>query len=293
MRRAAAVAVLCMGLGGCGAQDAARVAAERVDPVAEAAEKTVAAGGARLSGDMEMTFRGQQGSLPFTIDGAVSFADDRGRITMDLPDRIRGLSDRDIRKTREEMELPYHQLQDGDVMYQSDDRIREAGVSKGISWIRVDLGEIDDEAGTSLANLSHANEANPQEMLRFLQASGGARREGPDTIGGVPATRWHADIRLSDYPRTVAPEEREEAEKTVRLLQRSWGNEPMPMTVWIDDDGLIRRERFTITMREQGEEVELDARIDLLDIGKSVKVELPDDDAVEDVTDAVAEKVGK
>jgi len=100
-------------------------------------------------------------------------------------------------------------------------------------------------------------------------------------------------VRLSVYPRTVAPEEREEASKTVRLLQRSWGNEPMPMTVWIDDEGLIRRERFTITMREQGEEVKLDARIDLLDIGKSVKVELPDDDAVEDVTDAVAEEVGK
>jgi hypothetical protein len=109
----------------------------------------------------------------------------------------------------------------------------------------------------------------------------------------VPTTRWHADVRLSDYPRTVAPEEREEASKTVRLLQRSWGNEPMLMTVWIDDDGLIRRERFTITMREQGEEVKLDARIDLLDIGKSVNVELPDDDVVEDVTDAVAEEVGK
>jgi hypothetical protein len=103
MRRAAAVAVLCMGFGGCGAEDAAWDATERVYPLADAAEKTVAAGGARLSGDKEMTFRGQQGSLPFTIDGAVHFADDRGRITMDLPDRIRGLSDRDIRKTREEM----------------------------------------------------------------------------------------------------------------------------------------------------------------------------------------------
>jgi hypothetical protein len=187
-----------MGLGGCGAEDAARDVSERVDPVAEAAEKTVAAGGARLSGGMQMTFAGQSGSLPFTIDGAVSFADDRGRITMDLSDRIRGLTGRDIRKTREEIELPYHQLQDGDVMYQSDDRIREAGVSEGISWIRIDLGEIDDEAGTRLANLSRSNEANPQKMLRFLQASGGARREGQDTIGGVPTTRWHADVRLSD-----------------------------------------------------------------------------------------------
>jgi hypothetical protein len=47
-----------------------------------------------------------------------------------------------------------------------------------------------------------------------------------------------------------------------------------------------------LTMREQGEEVKLDARIDLLDIGESVKVDLPDDDAVEDVTDAVAKEVG-
>jgi hypothetical protein len=92
---------------------------------------------------MQMHFAGQPGSLPFTIDGAVSLADDPGRITMDLPARIRGLTDRDVRKTREQMELPYHQLPDGDAMYQSDDRIREAGVSKGIGWIRVDLGEID------------------------------------------------------------------------------------------------------------------------------------------------------
>jgi hypothetical protein len=184
MRRAAAVAVLCMGFGGCGAEDAARDAAERVDPVAEAAEKTVAAGGARLSGDMEMTFR-------------ASRARSRSRST--APCRSR-----------------------------------------------------------TTAGASPWTEANPQEMLRFLQASGGARREGPDTIGGVPTTRWHADVRLSDYPRTVAPEEREEA-----------------------------------SSGEHGEEVRLDARIDLLDIGKSGKVELPDDDAVEDVTDAVAEEVGK
>ena len=219
-------------------------------------------------------------------------ADERSRITMDLADRIRGATGREIRQTRADMDLPYNQIQDGDVLYDSDDRIREKGLAEGIAWIKIDYGELDEQAGTALAELSRTSEVNPQEMLRFLQAAGGARRAGTETIDGVRTTRWRADVRIADYPKTLAANKRAKAEKTVRFLEQAWGDEPMPMTVWIDDEGLIRRERFVMTMRQEGEEVRLDARVDLLDIGRPVAIDLPDDDSVQDVTEVVADHIG-
>ena len=97
-------------------------------------------------------------------------------------------------------------------------------------------------------------------------------------------------------PRVIARQVVDRAEdarvRLVRFLEQAWGDEPMPMTVWIDDEGLIRRERFVMTMRQEGEEVRLDARVDLLDIGRPVAIDLPDDDSVQDVTEVVADHIG-
>jgi hypothetical protein len=70
MRLAGWAAVACvfvLGAGGCGADEAARSVKEKVDPVARAAERTSASGGARIDGTMAMRFQGIR--IPMTIDG--------------------------------------------------------------------------------------------------------------------------------------------------------------------------------------------------------------------------------
>ena len=63
---------------GCGGEDVARV----VDPVAEAADKTVAAGGARLEGTGEFRVEGYR--IPVTLRGGVDFEERRAHLELDI-----------------------------------------------------------------------------------------------------------------------------------------------------------------------------------------------------------------
>ncbi len=63
-----------------GAEENAR---EVVDPVAEAADRTVAAGGARIDGAALFQVQGQE--VEATIRGIVDFDDERSRIRMRFP----------------------------------------------------------------------------------------------------------------------------------------------------------------------------------------------------------------
>ena len=289
MWRGMAIPALCLGMAGCGAEQAARDVKEAVDPVAEAAEKTVASGGARLAGDV--TMRLPEGELPMVLSGAASFEEDRVAIELDFPGRIPGLSQARTDRAREEAGFPLRQVSDGDVAYMSDGTIREKGAKEGIVWVRVDLGEIDGEAGTDLANFSQISEANPEKMLQFRRVAGDAREVGTETIDGARTTKWRADLDLARYPDTVAEEDREAAQRTVDLLRREWGSTKQPTTVWIDDRGLIRRERLRLPMVIEGESVTAIMVLDLLDVGEPVDVALPDENQVYDVTDEAADQV--
>jgi hypothetical protein len=78
--RLPATALVALALAGCGAEENAR---EVVDPVAEAADRTVAAGGARIDGAALFQVQGQE--VEATIRGIVDFDDERSRIRMRFP----------------------------------------------------------------------------------------------------------------------------------------------------------------------------------------------------------------
>jgi hypothetical protein len=134
------------------------------------------------------------------------------------------------------------------------------------------------------------SEANPEEFLRFLRVAGDARKVGMDTIDGTQTTRWQATVDLRRYPETVAPQEREAAERTVRGLTAAEGV-VMPTTVWIDERGLIRRERLRFEMTVEGDSVRALMVLDFLDVGRPQEVELPEGDDVRDVTDLAVDKL--
>ena len=289
-------AALCLGLAACGAEEAAKQAAddvrETIDPVAEAADRTVAADGARLLGDVDLVLPDGT-SVPMELTGAISFEDARSAVSFDLPDRVRGVLPRDLEKARRQMGTPWSSVTDGDVTYTSLGLIREKGAAEGIEWLRVDMSELDEQLGTDLGGVNAISEGNPAEMLRFLRVAGDARKTGTKWMQGVETTRWEASADLRDYPDVVAPDERAAARRTVELLDRAWdGDLAMDVTVWIDDQGLIRRERMQMPLTAgDGTEMTMDLRMDLLDVGKPQEIELPDEDEVMDITDEAADQL--
>lgn len=154
MRRSWWLAAICTcvaGVSGCGAGDAAEDAANEakkaVDPVAEAAEKTAASGGARMIGDVKMRYAGTP--ITMTINGEISFEDSRLRMRMNLG-QIKGVPAADMVAARREAQMPMDFVQTPDEIFLSTAKVREKGKKDGIEWIRLDLEELDEETGRPL-----------------------------------------------------------------------------------------------------------------------------------------------
>lgn len=287
MRRAATLAVLCLGLvaqAGCGTDDVK----EAVDPVAEAAEKTTAKGGALIEG--KMTVRGTEYEVPMVLRGKLSFEQDRYDLTLDFPpEGIPGATQADMKAARREAGFPYRQIvESGEVGYISSSAILRPYEDK--DWARIDFSEIDEEAGLDLAGASQFSESNPEAMLRFLKTTADARKVGTDTVRGVPTTRYAGTFDIRRYPEMVAPDKREAAERTVDVVVKAWGSPTHSVNVWVDADGIIRRQRVSFAITEAGERMKGTITMDLLDVGSPQDIALPDDGVV-DVTDEVGEQL--
>jgi hypothetical protein len=257
--------------------------------VAHAAEKTSASGGARIDGTMAMRFQGIR--IPMTIDGAISFDDRRMRMTLDYG-HVKGLPDSDLDEVRSDSGMPMQLVQTPDEMYISTSQLRERGRADGVEWAQVDLSELDDKTGLDLQRANQFTEVNPEAMLRALRTTGDARKTGSDNIRGVVADRYSGTIDMRRYPELVPAKDRETAKRTADVMVKQWGGPTQTLDVWIDDRGLILRERMPMHFSVDGEKVKALLVLDFLDAGRAQQVEVPDGDSVVDVTDKVADKVG-
>jgi hypothetical protein len=289
--RFAAICLGALALVGCGADKAANEIRETVDPVAEAADRMANAGGARVDGDM--TVRMGNLEIPMTMDGAVSFEDHRAQFVMDYDESgIPGATAQELEDARREADFPVRAIMGVEESYFSTPSVVEKGKQDGVRWLKIDLEEVDEEGDLDFSGVNQMSEVNPDAMLRFLRTVADARETGRRTIDGAATTRYTATVDMRHYPETVEPERREAAQRTVDFLIEAWGGPTHRVDVWIDGDGLIRREQFTFSFEESGETAKARMVMDFLDVGTPQEIAVPDDDEVFDISEAVAEQLG-
>jgi hypothetical protein len=290
--RLAVMCVSAMVLIGCGAEEAAKDVRETVDPVAEAADKMAESGGARVDGDMSVRMGNL--TIPMRMDGAVSFEDRLAQFVMDYSEgRMRGVTAEDLEAARREADFPVRTIMGTEKTYLSTPSILRKGKEDGVRWVKFDYSEVDEEGGTDLSGINQMSEVNPDAMLRFLRTVADARETGKRTIDGAPTTRYTATVDIRDYPETVEPERREAAQRTVDILIKAWGSPTHQVHVWIDADGLIRREQMSYSFWESGEKAKAKVVLDFLDVGTPQEIELPDGDEVVDISDELAAELGE
>lgn len=116
-------------------------------------------------------------------------------------------------------------------------------------WLRLDAGE---------EVIPQGSMQDPFEELDHLLASDDVQEEGTEEINGVPTTR---------YTGTYSVEEA--------------GLREVPFTLWVREDGLPQRYRFT---GFEGAEMTMD----FLEFNSEVSVEFPSDDQILDLSDLEA-----
>lgn len=254
----AVLALLCaVATAGCGASKNFSS-----DVVAQAADKTEAAGGARVAftagvagqtvnGGGYVDLRGQAARLSLALPGSA------GRIDEVMANRV---------------------------LYMHFPPAVAQHLPGGKAWVKIDIAKVLQSKGINLGALRSSTESNPADQLAQLRGAGDVSKVGTATVRGAQTTHYHAVIDLRRAADKAPAGRRAAARSSVDQLIKVTGRSTIPMDVWIDGAGRLRRMRST--QRVQGQAIT--TTMDFFDFGARQTVQPPPASQTADLTSAVA-----
>ncbi len=295
------LAVLALLAGACGTDEAADGVDERPDAqaapdpdeagadaaatLAAASRATADAGSAAMWTELRIDGMpgpdGQPQTVAMVSEGVFDFDAERGHMTMDMSELFTGLPDFDPADAAMEV------INDGMVMWMRAPLFTEM-LGVPTPWLRMDLDELArQEAGVDLGELQQlSQQSDPTQFLAFLQgATDDVTALGEEDVRGVTTVRYDATVDVRRvYEDADLIRDREPFEAFIAEL----GVTTMEVSVWIDGDGLVRRQQFDLPMPDLPTGATATMTIELFDYGIDVDVTPPPDDQVTDLIELMA-----
>ncbi|HEY3069743.1 MAG TPA: hypothetical protein VGJ34_05460 [Gaiellaceae bacterium] len=274
MRVALAAAALCAALAlvtGCGSDVVS------LDPVADAATKTQTAGSARFSLKATFTINHDHAqSMAISGDGIVNMATSSARMQLryELPAEIQATLPGDMT-----MEAIFDGS-DGLVVYMKMSLLREL-LPPGKEWLKFDLEKFGKAKGIDLREMMQANQGDPMQTLQYLRSAGNVEKVGVDLVRRVRTTHYRATIDL----RKTLEQAPESLKPSLDKILSMMSDTTYPAEIWLDDDGLLRRFKFTMSYNVPGTgSAETTIEEELYDFGVDADISPPPADRVLDGT---------
>jgi hypothetical protein len=282
-----AVLGLAGALAGCGGGASTTTSGEpiSVEQLSQAAAASADATSGRFSFSLDMTVPGTTEPFAFSGEGAFDARANRAAISIDLSSVARVIGDMfpglgastDAPDFGDPDVWQIDALQDGDVVYMRFP-VLSSELPAGKSWVRLDVAQALEKQGFNLPELQELTGNDPRKMLDFLRAaSDEIETIGTEELRGVRTTHYRATVNLADYDKLVPADKREELRSMFGEMIEQTGLGEIPVDVWLDDFGLVRRLDMSMTATQPGTAEFLDATMtfELFDYGKEVDVQPP------------------
>jgi len=272
------LAIACLALGlctACGpAVSAPSTNAPETPPSASlftaAAAKTAKAGTARTEMQLTMTSAGY--TIQMHATGAYGWSPIRGDINLVMVGGPTG-------------NITMHEVLLGHTMY-----IKSPLLSRHVPshtpWVKMDLDSL--AATRGLGQLLDSDQGDPAQSLKMLYgASNSVTEIGRETVRDTPATHYRVIVNYTKLLKSLPARERAAIAPTIHRTMRALGGSTVPMDVWVDDDGMVRRLSYELHMTLPDSQLTTDATmvLDYFDFGAPVTVKAPPASQVTDVTD--------
>jgi len=245
---------------------------EQVDPavIAEAAAKTTAAKTARIATLVRVVV--PSGQQRFSGRGRFDFERRAGEMTLRLIEGEAGTGFGNAKAVFVDSSV-YYQLPPGAL----------AGDKR---WIRLDLQNVADASSLDFGPLVQGSQADPTQYLLWLSALGpGITKIGEEDVRGVPTSRYRAAVDLNLLEQQAPAGKEVEWAAYVQALRDRLGLAFIPVEVWVDDEGLIRRFNHEYGFSAEGTTAVVTTEI--FDFGVSVDAQAPPVDQVVTLTDLI------
>ena len=242
--------------------------------IAASAAATADAGTARAAYTMQMTgVQGVSGGITARGTGAVDFAARSTELRMHMTVPQAGMT----------VDMSERML--GTTMYMRSPLFAGAFHKP---WLKLDLQKIGKSAGIDMNAAMSTGGSDPTQMLSYLNAaSDSVDPVGSEDVRGTQTTHYHVVVDLLKMADAVPAAEQRALRGTLRREVELIGTHTMPIDVWIDSHGLVRREHIDFSMNPPGASttVEMQMTIEYFDFGAPVHVVAPPAGQVADLTD--------
>jgi hypothetical protein len=259
----AGTGALAVTASGCGSSGPAAL-----DPVAQAAETTGHAGGARVALSVSMDL-GAIGNVTMTAKGALNLGTHEGRFATDFT----GLPAQLTSKVGA-AGLTTTELFTGGALYVGSP-LFAGKLPGGAHWMKLDLAHAAQSLGLDSEALT-SGQSNPSQFLEYLKASAGAVHSmGRTRVRGVATTRYRGTIDLRKAAGLLPSTNHATAQAAIDKLIAEIGTAGFPVEVWVDDHGMVRRMHLTMTVAAAGQHLTGSVEEELFDFGPTPSVKPP------------------
>jgi hypothetical protein len=221
---------------------------DTVDPLAEAATNTRNVSSTHFRLDMDMEAQGEH--LQVGGPGEITDHGRRVRMQMTMPRQELGLSGAGTAR--------FEMIAANNTYYFRGGPFTD--LPGGKTWVRVKDTE----------GLPDLGQNDPATMLDYLAATSDVIEKGDDQVRGVHTKHYAARIQVDKLAERASPQSKQKVEKLVEVMRKG-GIDEIPLDVWVDDQGFVRRE--TMNWHPDGGSIEMNA--EFFDFGKPVTIEIP------------------
>ncbi len=154
----------------------------------------------------------------------------------------------------------------------------------GKPWVRVNLQSFAKALG---AGNPFAQDTSPSQVLGMLDASGQVSTLGSAVVRGVHTTHYRGLIDYTRYASQLTGEAQKAMQKTAQLLERVTGSSSLPLDVWVDGQGRVRRLATEVKLGTAAGVLSETVNMELFNFGPQPAVVLPPESEVSEETSAL------
>jgi hypothetical protein len=185
-------------------------------------------------------------------------------------------------------------VMDGGVVYMRSPVFENAGTE----WVSMDPSKMDPAAAAQFGGFG-AGTTDPSAFIGLFAGVFDVKASGDQELKGVPTTRYVGtiDLRkvLAGFSDVVGKDADAATRKQLEVALEQFASlgidEKIPFEIWIDEEGLPRRQRIRMDFGDLvpgAEEASMEMTVDFSDFGKAVDVKVPPASEVTDVTETLA-----
>jgi len=249
-----------------------------LDPVAQAAETTTHAGGAQMALRGSVGVPGLAGAISFSGQGSFNFAAHEGSLTMTMAGFPASVAAK-----LEGGSLQMTELFKASAIYIGSP-LFAGRLPGGARWMRLDIARVQQALGLDPSSLTSGG-TNPAQYLQYLRDAGGASTvTGHELVRGVPTTRYAGSIDLLKAAEAQPGANRAQLRAAFQKLISQTGLSSLPVNVWVDSRGLVRKVSIELSVNAAGQPVKATVVTEYHDFGATPTAAAPRSSEVFDMT---------